>query len=67
IVGMFYTSRNVNFASSFGPSVASRSSHHYHWSQWISIILGALLAGAFNTFIRILGYETANPGGGGGE
>ena len=35
---------------------------HYHWIYWVGPLLGALLAATFYKFIKLLEYETANPG-----
>lgn len=40
----------------------SHTFHTYHWIYWIGPILGALLASGFYKFIKMLEYETANPG-----
>ena len=34
----------------------------YHWIYWIGPLLGSLLASGFYKFIKVLEYETANPG-----
>lgn len=34
----------------------------YHWIYWLGPALGALLAVLFYRFVKILEYETANPG-----
>ncbi|KAL8766277.1 MAG: hypothetical protein Q9209_006909 [Squamulea sp. 1 TL-2023] len=63
--GVYYTGGSLNPARTFGPCVILRSFYHYHWSTklyWVGPILGALLASAFYKFIKILEYETANPG-----
>ncbi|RPA99622.1 aquaporin-like protein [Choiromyces venosus 120613-1] len=67
IFGVFYTGGSVNPARSFGPAVASHHFHGYHWIYWVGPVLGALLASAFYKFIKILEYETANPGSDGEE
>lgn len=40
----------------------SRQFHSYHWIYWVGPILGSLLASGFYLFIKMLEYETANPG-----
>ncbi|KAG0650492.1 Aquaporin-1, partial [Hyphodiscus hymeniophilus] len=62
LTGVYYTGGSVNPARSFGPSVVARSFHSYHWIYWVGPILGALLASGFYLFIKMLEYETANPG-----
>jgi len=34
----------------------------YHWIYWLGPALGAILAVLFYRFIKLLEYETANPG-----
>lgn len=38
------------------------SFHGYHWIYWIGPGLGAIVAAGFYKFIKVLEYETANPG-----
>ncbi len=52
----------MNPARSFGPAVVSRKFERYHWIYWVGPILGSLLAAGFYKFVKILEYETANPG-----
>ena len=52
----------MNPARSFGPSVVSHTFASYHWIYWVGPILGSLLASGFYKFIKMLEYETANPG-----
>jgi aquaporin related protein len=59
---VYYTGGSVNPARSFGPSVVSHHFHSYHWIYWVGPILGSLLASGFYKFIKMLEYETANPG-----
>ena len=35
---------------------------HYHWIYWLGPILGSVIASGFYKFIKVLEYETANPG-----
>jgi aquaporin related protein len=42
--------------------VVTRQFHSYHWIYWVGPILGSLLASGFYKFIKMLEYETANPG-----
>lgn len=60
--GLYFTGGSVNPARSFGPSVVSHSFPGYHWIYWLGPILGAILASVFYKIIKLLEYETANPG-----
>ncbi|CAD6593082.1 MAG: hypothetical protein ASARMPREDX12_006692 [Alectoria sarmentosa] len=62
LTGVFYTGGSVNPARSFGPEVVLHTFHHYHWIYWVGPILGSLLASGFYRFMKMLEYETANPG-----
>src|ERR1700712_187324 len=62
LTGVYFTGGSVNPARSFGPSVVSHKFHSYHWIYWVGPILGSLLASGFYKFIKMLEYETANPG-----
>ncbi|KAJ8132715.1 hypothetical protein O1611_g912 [Lasiodiplodia mahajangana] len=62
MMGIYYTGGSVNPARSFGPAVATRSFPTYHWIYFIGPILGALIAAGFYKFIKVLEYETVNPG-----
>lgn len=66
MAGVFYTGGAVNPARAFGPAVAARDFVSYHWIYWVGPGLGALLASGFYKLIKILEYETANPGSEGG-
>ncbi|CAK7242053.1 MAG: Aquaporin-1 [Sporothrix thermara] len=57
-----YTGGGVNPARSFGPCVATRTFTGYHWIYWVGPILGSLLATGFYKIIKLLEYETCNPG-----
>jgi len=62
LTGVYFTGGSVNPARSFGPAVVLGSFKPYHWIYWVGPILGTLLASAFYKFIKILEYETTNPG-----
>ncbi|KAI0199328.1 aquaporin-like protein [Astrocystis sublimbata] len=62
LMGVYYTGGSVNPARSFGPAVATKSFPTYHWIYFVGPILGALIASAFYKSIKILDYETVNPG-----
>lgn len=53
---------SLNPARSFGPCVVLRSFPGYHWIYWLGPALGSLLAVCFYRLIKILEFETANPG-----
>ena len=52
----------MNPARSFGPAVVLGTFPSYHWIYWIGPFLGSLVAVAFYRFVKVLEYETANPG-----
>ncbi|KAI9708761.1 MAG: hypothetical protein M1820_003716 [Bogoriella megaspora] len=60
--GVYFTGGSLNPARSFGPCIAVRSFEGYHWLYWVGPMLGSLLAVAFYKFVKVLEYETANPG-----
>ncbi|KAL8923327.1 MAG: hypothetical protein Q9208_004727 [Pyrenodesmia sp. 3 TL-2023] len=60
--GVYYTGGSLNPARSFGPCVVAHQFEDYHWIYWIGPLLGSLLASGFYKFIKMLEYETANPG-----
>lgn len=53
---------SLNPARSFGPCVVLRQFPGYHWIYWLGPFLGSLLAVLFYRLIKILEFETANPG-----
>lgn len=61
-IGVYFTGGSLNPARSFGPSVVLRRFHGYHWIYWLGPLLGAILAVVFYRLIKMLEYETANPG-----
>jgi aquaporin related protein len=62
LTGVYFTGGSLNPARSFGPAVVSHQFPHEHWIYWVGPILGALIASAFYKFIKMLEYESANPG-----
>ncbi|MCJ1452857.1 hypothetical protein MMC28_003202 [Mycoblastus sanguinarius] len=62
LTGVYYTGAGINPCRSFGPAVVTRSFPGYHWIYWLGPVLGALLASGLYKFMKILEYETANPG-----
>ncbi|CAL3968069.1 unnamed protein product [Diplocarpon coronariae] len=62
LMGVYFTGGSVNPARSFGPSVVSHKFHSYHWIYWVGPILGAIVASGFFLLMKMLEYETANPG-----
>ncbi|KAL9598564.1 MAG: hypothetical protein Q9219_004395 [cf. Caloplaca sp. 3 TL-2023] len=60
--GVYYTGGSLNPARSFGPCIVAHKFEEYHWIYWIGPFLGSLLASGFYKFIKMLEYETANPG-----
>lgn len=55
-------SGSLNPARSFGPCVVLTSFPGYHWIYWLGPALGSVLAAGFYRFVKVLEYETANPG-----
>ncbi|GAM83054.1 hypothetical protein ANO11243_010400 [Dothideomycetidae sp. 11243] len=62
LTGVYFTGGSLNPARSFGPAVVIKSFHGYHWIYWLGPVLGSMLAAGFYKFIKVLEYETANPG-----
>jgi len=62
LTGVYFTGGSLNPARSFGPAVVDRMFDHYHWIYWVGPILGSIIAAGFYKFIKVLEYETANPG-----
>ncbi|CZT46624.1 related to aquaporin [Rhynchosporium secalis] len=62
LMGVYYTGGSVNPARSFGPSVVTHNFHSYHWIYWVGPMLGAIVASGFYLLMKMLEYETANPG-----
>ena len=59
--GVNYTGGSLNPARSFGPAVVAGFDKH-HWIYWLGPILGSLLATGFYRLLKVLEYETVNPG-----
>ncbi|KAF7588921.1 hypothetical protein BBP40_004999 [Aspergillus hancockii] len=62
MIGDYYTGGSLNPARSLGPDVINRSFPGYHWIYWVGPLLGSLLACGFFGLLRMLEYQTANPG-----
>jgi len=62
LTGVYFTGGSLNPARSFGPAVVNHSFPGYHWIYWVGPVLGAIVAAGFYKFIKILEFETANPG-----
>nr|POE89910.1 aquaporin-1 [Quercus suber] len=60
--GVYFTGGSLNPARSFGPCVVTHLFPGYHWIYWLGPALGAVLAVGFYRFVKVLEYETANPG-----
>ena len=59
--GVNYTGGSLNPARSFGPAVIAGFDKH-HWIYWLGPILGSLLATGLYRLLKVLEYETVNPG-----
>ncbi|QDS68066.1 hypothetical protein FKW77_009854 [Venturia effusa] len=59
---VMFTGGSLNPARSFGPDVVLGKFDNYHWIYWIGPGLGAIVAVLFYRFIKMLEFETANPG-----
>ena len=62
LAGVFFTGGSLNPARSFGPDVVLRTFDSYHWIYWVGPFLGAFIAVIFYRIIKLLEYETCNPG-----
>lgn len=62
LTGVYFTGGSLNPARSFGPCVALHKFPSYHWIYWLGPIIGAIIAAIFYHTIKVLEYETANPG-----
>jgi aquaporin related protein len=62
LTGVYFTGGSLNPARSFGPCVILGVFPRYHWIYWLGPFMGSIIAVGFYKFIKILEYETANPG-----
>jgi aquaporin related protein len=62
MVGVFFTGGSLNPARSFGPCVVTRNFPGYHYIYWFGPCMGALLAWGMYRIVKIVEYETVNPG-----
>ncbi|KUJ23918.1 aquaporin-1 [Mollisia scopiformis] len=62
LIGVNFTGAGMNPARSFGPAVVLGEFVPYHWIYWLGPVMGALLAVGFYKLLKLLEYETANPG-----
>ncbi|EGV65475.1 Aquaporin-1 [Yamadazyma tenuis] len=62
LICVYYTGAGLNPARSFGPCVAARSFPDYHWIYWVGPVLGSVIAFAIWKVLKLLNYETCNPG-----
>jgi aquaporin related protein len=59
---VYYTGGSLNPARSFGPAVATKKFPPEHWIYWVGPLMGTLAAVGFYKVVKVLNYETANPG-----
>ncbi|EON66335.1 hypothetical protein W97_05728 [Coniosporium apollinis CBS 100218] len=62
LAGVWFTGGSLNPARSFGPNVILGTFEGYHWIYWAGPALGSIVAVVFYRLIKVLEYETANPG-----
>jgi aquaporin related protein len=62
IVAVYYTGGSLNPARSFGPAAVLHDFEGHHWIYWVGPLIGTLVAVFFYRLVKILEYETANPG-----
>lgn len=62
VAGVYFTGGSLNPARSFAPCVVLGVFPGYHWIYWLGPVLGSFLAVGFYRFMKVLEYETANPG-----
>ncbi|KAH8730324.1 aquaporin-like protein [Phaeosphaeriaceae sp. PMI808] len=62
MIGVFFTGGSLNPARSFGPCVVTRNFPSYHYIYWFGPCMGTLLAFGMYRIVRIVEYQTVNPG-----
>ncbi|ODV60407.1 aquaporin [Ascoidea rubescens DSM 1968] len=62
LICVYYTGAGLNPARSFGPCIAAASFPNYHWIYWLGPFLGSFLAFGIWKLLKLLHYQTANPG-----
>jgi aquaporin related protein len=62
MVGVFFTGGSLNPSRSFGPCVVTRNFPSYHYIYWFGPIMGTLLAFGVYRIVKIVEYQTVNPG-----
>lgn len=62
MVGVFFTGGSLNPSRSFGPCVVTRNFPSYHYIYWFGPVMGTLLAFGMYRIVKIVEYETVNPG-----
>lgn len=62
LISVYYTGAGLNPARSFGPCVAAKSFPNYHWIYWVGPFLGSVIAFSIWKALKVLNYETCNPG-----
>ncbi|KAI8936277.1 hypothetical protein NX059_006699 [Plenodomus lindquistii] len=62
MVGVFFTGGSLNPARSFGPCVVTHQFPTYHYIYWFGPIMGTLLAFAMYKIVKLVEYQTINPG-----
>ncbi|KIW04086.1 uncharacterized protein PV09_04903 [Verruconis gallopava] len=62
LAAVLFTGGSLNPARSFGPDVVVGKFASTHWIYWLGPFLGAVVSVLFYRFIKMLEYETANPG-----
>jgi len=60
--GVNFTGGSLNPARTFGPDLVLMKFESYHWIYWAGPAVGAVAASGLYRFLKVLAYETANPG-----